>query len=85
MTVLKIAVSLPNALVVKARRSVLRKRARSFSAYVADALAEKIKNDDLADLLSEILEETGGPPTDTERSVADAALGIRSKLAGQKR
>lgn len=45
------------------------------SAYVAAALAEKAKLDDLADLLQEMLAETGGPMTASERRDADAILG----------
>ena len=45
------------------------------SAYVTAALAEKAKLDDLADLLQEMLAETGGPMTASERRAADAILG----------
>lgn len=76
MTTAKIAVSLPKALVEQTRRAVRLGRARSVSAYVADAVAEKSKLDDLADLLAEMLAETGGPLTAAERRAADAALGI---------
>jgi Arc/MetJ-type ribon-helix-helix transcriptional regulator len=71
----KIAVSLPEDVVARARRAVARGRAESMSAYVAAALAEKAKLDDLADLLQEMLAETGGPMTASERRDADAILG----------
>jgi hypothetical protein len=45
------------------------------SAYVAAALAEKAKLDDLADLLQEMLAESRGPMTASERRAADAILG----------
>jgi Arc/MetJ-type ribon-helix-helix transcriptional regulator len=76
MTTTKIAVSLPAALVVRARKAVARGRAESVSAYVADALAEKAKLDELGELLQTMLAETGGPLTAAERLAADDALGI---------
>ena len=71
----KIAVSLPAPLVEAAQRAVAEGRSPSVSAYVADALEEKSKLDDLASLLDEMLAETGGPLTDEERAAADTALG----------
>jgi Arc/MetJ-type ribon-helix-helix transcriptional regulator len=47
MTTEKIAVSLPGALVKRARKAVQDGRAESVSAYVAMALAEKAKLDEL--------------------------------------
>jgi len=75
MTKSKIAVTLPPELVAQARRAVRQKRAESVSAYVAAALEEKAKVDRLADMLTEMLAETGGPITDQERLAADEALG----------
>ena len=75
MTTSKIAVSLPSELVEQARRAVAEGRAPSVSAYVARALEEQTKLDDLTSLLEEMLAETGGPLTAAERSSADEALG----------
>jgi Arc/MetJ-type ribon-helix-helix transcriptional regulator len=75
MTTTKIAVSLPAELVDQAQRAVAEGRAASVSAYVARALEEQAKLDDLASLLDEMLAETGGPLTSTEREGADKALG----------
>ena len=50
-------------------------RAPRVSAYVARALEEQAKLDDLASLLREMLAETGGPLTARERKSADRALG----------
>lgn len=75
MTTSKIAVSLPAQLVEQAQRAVAEGRASSVSAYVAEALEEKTKLDDLASLLEEMLVETGGPLTADERTRADRALG----------
>lgn len=71
----KIAVSLPAGLVEQARQAVVEGRSASVSAYVAEALEERCKLDDLASLLEEILAESGGPLTAEERAEADHALG----------
>jgi Arc/MetJ-type ribon-helix-helix transcriptional regulator len=75
MTTSKIAVSLPSELVEHAQRAVSEGRAASVSAYVARALQEQAKLDDLASLLEEMLAETGGALTTAERKAADNALG----------
>jgi len=74
MTMSKIAISLPRPLLAGARRAVREGLANNVSAYVASALEEKTKLDDLARLLDEMLAETGGPLTAAERRRADAAL-----------
>jgi antitoxin ParD1/3/4 len=75
MTTTKIAVSLPSELVEHAQRAVAEGRASSVSAYVARALEEQTKLEDLHSLLEEMLAETGGPLTAAERRAADRALG----------
>ncbi len=86
MTTEKIAVSLPKAVADRARRAVRQGRAPSVSAYVAAALEEKEKHDDLAALLDEMLAETGGALTAAERRTADRALGLATrKRPRQKR
>lgn len=70
----KIAVSLPDHLVAQARQAVAEGRAASVSAYVAAALEEKSKLDDLGALLDEMLAETGGPLSAEERRAADDVL-----------
>ncbi len=74
MTASKIAVSLPGELVQQARRAVKRGRAASVSAYVAAALVEKARLDGLAELLDEMLQETGGPLTAAEMRRADKVI-----------
>jgi len=76
MTMSKIAVSLPAPLVARARRAVRSGRAQSVSAYMASALEEKARLDDLAELLDEMLAKTGGPLDASERRSADRALGL---------
>ena len=75
MTTTKITVSLPPGLVEQANQAVVDGRASSVSAYVARALDEQAKLDDLASLLEDMLAETGGPLTAAERKAADRALG----------
>ena len=75
----KIAISLPRRLALRARRAVSQGRATSVSAYVASALEEKVKLDELSTLLDEMLAETGGPLTPAERRAADRTLGVRPK------
>ena len=75
MTSTKIAVSLPAGLVEHAKRAVAEGRSSSVSAYVARAMEEQAKLDDLASMLDEMLAETGGPLTASEREAADKALG----------
>jgi hypothetical protein len=80
----KIAVSLPWRAAESARRAVRQGRAASVSAYVAVAIEEKAKLDDLATLLDEMLAASGGPLTAAERQAADRALGISKPKPGRK-
>ena len=83
MTKAKIAVTLPPELVARARRAVRKGAAESVSAYVAKALEERAKLDDLGEMLDRMLEESGGPLTERERRAADKALGLtRKRMAG---
>ena len=81
----KIAISLPLQIAERARRAVRRGKAASVSAYVASALEEKAKLDELGALLTEMLAESGGPLTPAERRVADRALGVTTKRAPKGR
>jgi Arc/MetJ-type ribon-helix-helix transcriptional regulator len=80
-TSVKIAVSLPAEVAERARRAVRKGHATSVSAYVATALEERVKLDELATLLAEMLEESGGPLSAAERRDADRALGVSKKRA----
>jgi hypothetical protein len=75
----KIAISLPRSIADRARRAVRKGHAASVSAYVAAALDEKAKLDELSELLAEMLAESGGPLTNAERKSADRALGVSAK------
>jgi Arc/MetJ-type ribon-helix-helix transcriptional regulator len=71
----KIAVSLPLRAAEHVRHAVRAGRASSVSAYIAEAIEDKAKLDDLEGLLNEMLAESGGPLTVAERRAADRALG----------
>jgi Arc/MetJ-type ribon-helix-helix transcriptional regulator len=84
MNTQKIAISLPPELAERARNAVRKGRAPSVSAYVAAALEEKSKLDELEELLEEMLAETGGPLSAQEREAADAALGVSGRRTRKK-
>ena len=84
-TYTKLAVSMPSRVAEGARRAVRKGRAASLSAYVAEAVQEKLAQDDLASLLAEMLEETGGPLTASERRAAERALGIAKPRRRRRR
>lgn len=75
----KLAISLPSRAAESARRAVRQGRAASVSAYVASAIEEKSKREDLAAFLAAMLAETGGPLTAAEAREADRSLGISTK------
>lgn len=74
---MKIAVSLPDSLVIEAREAVRSGRAESVSAYVAQALEEKSGRTSLAALLDQWDRELGAPDAEA-LAWADRALGLRS-------
>lgn len=80
----KIAISLPASLVLQVRKAVRTGRASNVSAYVAKALEEKTKLDQLAELLDVMLMESGGPLSPAERKAADLALGVSKKRDRRK-
>lgn len=80
----KIAVSLPVQAAQSARRAVRRGQAASVSAYIAEAIEDKAKLQDLAALLDEMLAASGGPLTAAERRAADRALGVPAKKSRRK-
>jgi len=71
----KIAVSLPDDLVAAARQAVADGRAASVSAFVANAIEEHGRYEQLTGLLSEMAAEAG-PPTDEDRKWARRMLGL---------
>ena len=74
MTTAKVAVTIPERVLRQARGAVRRGQARSLSAYVSAALVQQTMLDDLDQLLTEMLAESGGPLTKAEERAADLAL-----------
>ena len=66
--------TVPAELVSRAREAVKKGRAASVSAYITAALEERVKLDELDELLADMLAESGGPMTDEERAWADGVL-----------
>jgi Arc/MetJ-type ribon-helix-helix transcriptional regulator len=71
----KIAVSLPDDLVAAARQAVADGRAASVSAFVANAIEEHGRYEQLAVLLSEMAAQAR-PPTEDDRLWARQTLGL---------
>lgn len=76
MTTAKIAITVPEDVLERARDAVRRGRGSSLSAYVSAAIDQKLQQDELDAMLDEMLAESGGPLTDAERGRAREALGI---------
>jgi Arc/MetJ-type ribon-helix-helix transcriptional regulator len=71
----KIAISLPDEQVERARRAVAAGRAPSVSAYIAQALARRAADDDLVEMLAE-MDVQDGPPSAEDYAWAERVLGI---------
>ena len=68
----KITMTLPSRLLQAARTEAAQAHARSLSAYIAQALEDKLAKDDFQEVLDEIFAEQ--PMTDEERARADQYL-----------
>jgi len=71
MTVAKVTVSLDPAVADRAKLDVAAGKAKSLSSWLNEAALARIEREDLERVLAELLDETGGPPTEGE--LADAA------------
>ena len=76
MTVAKVTVSLDPAVAERARRDVAEGKAKSLSAWLNDAGRARVEAEDLAQVLAELFDETGGPLTDEELSRARQRLAL---------
>ncbi len=76
MTVTKVTVSLDPAVAERARRDVGEGKAKSLSAWLNDAGRARVEGEDLAQVLAELFDETGGPLTDEELSRARQRLAL---------
>jgi len=76
MTVTKVTVSLDPAVAERARRDVAEGKAKSLSAWLNDAGRARVEGQDLAEVLAELFDETGGPPTEQELTRARQRLAL---------
>ena len=61
MTTTKVAVTMPAELLAEAKRTVRLRRAKSLSAFVSEAVDEKLARDELAAVLDQMDAEYGKP------------------------
>lgn len=76
MTVAKVTVSLDPAIAERARRDVAAGKAKSVSAWLNDAARERVESEDVAAVLAELFDDTGGPVTDRELAEARKRLAL---------
>lgn len=82
MTTRKIAITLPEEQVAEAKRAVTEGRARSVSAYVAEAIAARAERDGLRAYVDALIDEHGAP-TPQDYAWADAQLdSVKRRRAG---
>src|SRR5687768_9470290 len=76
----KIAISLPARTAERVRRAVKNGEAPSASAYITTAIERKMSREEGLAMLSDWLEESGGPMTAEEKRMVDRELfGTRSQ------
>jgi hypothetical protein len=76
MTVTKVTVSLDPAVAERARRDVDEGRAKSLSAWLNEAGQARVEGEDLAEVLVELFDQTGGPVTEEELARARKRLAL---------
>jgi hypothetical protein len=76
MTVTKVTVSLDPAVAARARLDVAEGRAKSLSAWLNEAGRARVDGEDLAAVLAELFDETGGPLTRQELARARQRLAL---------
>jgi hypothetical protein len=76
MTVTKVTVSLDPGVAERARRDVAEGKAKSLSAWLNEAGRARAEGEDLARVLAELFDETGGPLTEQEVARARERLAL---------
>jgi hypothetical protein len=76
MTVSKVTVSLDPAVAERARQDVAEGKAKSVSAWLNDAGRARVDGEDLAVVLAELFDDTGGPLTEQELAQARQRLAL---------
>lgn len=61
MTTSKVTISMPSEVLSLAKRKVREGRAKSLSAFVSEAVDEKLRHDGLQDILAAMAQEHGEP------------------------
>lgn len=79
MTKAKIAITVSQATLAKAKKAVKEGRATSVSAFFEAAVEHRESREDTIAMLDDILEETGGPLTAAEKREADRILGTKPR------
>ena len=78
MTAAKIAITVPRPLLAKVKSAVKRGRAASVSAFVSQAVEQHVREESLAALLRDLIEQHG-EPTREDRAWAKRVLSRRHK------
>lgn len=76
MTVSKVTVSLDPVVADRARQDVADGKAKSLSAWLNDAGRARVEREDLAVVLAELFDETGGPLSEQELARARQRLAL---------
>lgn len=76
MTVIKVTVSLDPAVADRAKQDVAAGRAKSVSSWLNQAARAHVEREDLGVVLAELIDETGGPPTQAELAAAETRLAV---------
>ena len=76
MTVVKMTVSLDPEVAERARQDVAEGRAKSVSAWLNEAGRARVEGEDLAVVLAELFDETGGPLSEDELDGARRRLAL---------
>jgi hypothetical protein len=74
-----VTVSLDAAVAERARRDVAEGKAKSLSAWLNEAGRALVEGEDLAEVLAELFDETGGPLTEQELTRARQGLGLAER------
>ncbi len=64
MTTSKVALSIPREVLQQAKKEVATGRAKSLSSFVSEALDEKLRRDELSEILDAMDREHGSPSKD---------------------
>ncbi len=76
MTVAKVTVSLDPAVADRARQDVAEGKAKSVSAWLNDGGRARAEGEDLAIVLAELFDDTGGPLSEQELAQARQRLAL---------